>query len=312
LQRMESGELKPLRHTIYPLSESKRVFEQMQKAQHIGKLVLAPAVFSGAAVTDAGSYLITGGLGGLGLATAQWLVGQGVRHVVLNGRSAPTQPAEVVIAELRAAGAEVEVMLGDVADANTVEHILQQIETELPPLKGVFHSVGVLRDAAVLNQDWESFAAVLRPKVLGAWHLDRLTANLDLDLFVLYSSSAGLLGNRGQANHAAANVFLDQLAWDRRRRGLPAQTINWGAWSQIGAAAQHQGRMERQLAQAGLGWIEPARGIESLARILADGATQVGVMPVDWARFVQQTTTGMSPFISELVTTVIHPRRIGG
>ena len=114
--------------------------------------------------------------------------------------------------------------------------MLARIDGDLPPLGGVIHSVGVLADAALGNQSWETFERVLWPKMLGAWHLHRATEHRELDLFLLFSSIVGTMGNAGQANHAAANAFLDQLAAHRRARGLPGQAIAWGAWSGLGEA----------------------------------------------------------------------------
>ena len=115
----------------------------------------------------------------------------------------------------------IEVEIADVTDTAALDAMLDRMDGSLPPLAGVIHSVGVLSDAALGNQDWESFETVLWPKMLGAWHLHRATVDRDLDMFVLFSSVAGVLGNPGQANHAAANAFLDQLAVHRRALGLP-------------------------------------------------------------------------------------------
>ena len=119
------------------------------------------------------------------------------------------------------------VELADMIDAAAVDAMLGRISETLPPLAGVIHSVGVLSDAALTNQTWASFEQVLWPKVLGAWQLHRATEDLDLDLFVLFSSVAGVMGNPGQGNHAAANAFLDVLAAHRRSRGLAGQSIAW-------------------------------------------------------------------------------------
>ena len=229
------------------------------------------------------SYLVTGGLGGLGLEVAGWLAEAGAGAIVLNGRRAPDPGAEAVVADLRARGAEVRVEVVDVTDGSAVEDLLRRMDADLPPLGGVIHSVGVLADAALVNQDWERFEEVLRPKVLGAWRLHRATLGRDLDLFVLFSSLAGVLGSPGQANHAAANAFLDQLALHRRALGLPGQAIAWGAWSQVGEAEAQRGRIEGRLAAAGEGWITPQRGLRALDRVVGrDAGTQV-VADVDWS-----------------------------
>ena len=165
----------------------------------------------------------------------------------------------MAIEELRQRGARVEIELADVTDTAATDAMLERIDANLPPLAGVIHSVGVLSDAALTNQEWRSFQQVLRPKITGAWHLHRATMHRDLDLFVLFSSRVGVMGNPGQANHAAANAFLDQLAGHRRALGLPGQAIAWGAWSEIGEAAEQRERIERRRSALGGRWFTPDR-----------------------------------------------------
>ena len=132
----------------------------------------------------------------------------------------------------------VQVALADVTEGAAIDAMLSRIDATLPPLGGVIHSVGVLSDGALTNQTWEKFEEVLGPNVPGAWHLHRATRDRDLDMFILFSSVAGVMGNPGQANHSAANAFLDQLAGHRRALGLAGQPIAWGAWSGIGEAEE--------------------------------------------------------------------------
>ena len=185
-----------------------------------------------------GTYLITGGLGVLGLHAARTLAAGGATHLALLGRRAPSEPAEQAITELREAGVAVTVFAGDVADAELVETVVADIRATMGPLRGVIHAAGVLDDGTLRNLDWPRFEAVLRPKVAGAWNLHRATLADPLDVFVLYSSAAALLGASGQANYVAANAFLDALAHHRRAIGRPALSINWGAWDEAGMAAR--------------------------------------------------------------------------
>ncbi len=229
------------------------------------------------------SYLITGGLGGIGLEVARWLAETGAGCIVLNGRRPPDTAAEELISGLRESGAEVRIEIADVTDEQAVAGMLGRIDAELPPLAGVIHSVGALADAALTNQDWERFERVLGPKVLGAWRLHRATLGRELDLFVLFSSLAGVLGNPGQINYAAANSFLDQLARHRRALGLPGQAIAWGAWSGIGEAEEQRERIAPRLADSGEEWMAPEQGIRMLARLVReDVGTSVAAF-VDWS-----------------------------
>ena len=230
------------------------------------------------------SYLVTGGFGGIGLRVAGWLAERGAGAIVLNRRRAVDAEAEGALASLRERGAEVRAEIGDVTDGETVEALLSRVDRELPPLGGVIHSVGVLSDGAVENLDWGRFEKVLWPKVLGAWRLHRATLDRDLDLFVLFSSVAGVLGNPGQANYAAANAFLDQLARHRRGLGLPGQAIAWGGWSESGMAEAGRERMGDRMGEAGVGWLRPEQGLEALMRLVgADVGASVAVA-ADWSR----------------------------
>lgn len=235
-----------------------------------------------------GTYLITGGLGGLGLKLAGWMVERGARHLVLVGRSGASASAREVVAGLEAAGAKVRVINADVAAREQVAGALAEIASEMPPLKGVVHAAGVLGDSLLRHQDQERFARVLAPKVLGAWHLHSLTADSTLDFFVLFSSMSSVLGSIGQANYAAGNAFLDALAHYRRSLGQQGLSINWGPWAEVGMAASRDADFARQ----GIRSMQPEEGFRVLEQLLLENVTQVSVFPVRWPEF----TKTYSPF----------------
>jgi acyl transferase domain-containing protein/acyl-CoA synthetase (AMP-forming)/AMP-acid ligase II/acyl carrier protein len=245
------------------------------------------------------TYLITGGLGGLGLQLAGWMVARGARSLVLTSRSGAGAAAEPAVAALRDAGAHVVAARADVTDAAQLAAVIADIDQGLPPLRGVVHAAGVLDDGIALQLDRARLWSVLAPKLLGAWHLHTLTAARKLDFFALFSSAAPLLGSPGQANYAAANAFLDALAAHRRARNLPAVSINWGPWAGAGMAAR-DGRAGR-LAQSGIAPIDPAAGLELFGRLLAAPRPQVGVLPVDWTAWRRLAPGGrMSAFLAPL------------
>src|SRR6185312_7981311 len=154
-------------------------------------------------------------------------------------------------------------------------------------------------DASLLQQNRERFRKVFAAKVQGATLLDKLTRFDALDWFVLFASVAGVLGSPGQSNHSAANAFLDVLAHERRHRGLPALSIDWGAWTQIGAAAD-RGIVDRLAAQ-GIGAITPSQGLVALRRLMEANATQAAVLPIDWQRYLQKADrNAIPPFLSEV------------
>jgi acyl transferase domain-containing protein/acyl carrier protein len=227
-------------------------------------------------------YVVTGGLGGLGMLTAGWVVDQGGRHLALLSRRNPAEAGADDarrVAVWRAAGVEVLLRQCDVSDAGALAAVLAEARASAP-IGGVFHAAGALADGLLTRQDWSRFRAALPGKMLGAAHLDSLTAADPLDCFVLYSSTASVLGSPAQGNYAAANAFLDALAWSRRGAGRPAISLNWGAWSGIGLAAG-RGVTTRARA-AGLGVLEPDEALRVLDRMLRAGAVQVTVSPVQW------------------------------
>jgi acyl transferase domain-containing protein/acyl-CoA synthetase (AMP-forming)/AMP-acid ligase II/acyl carrier protein len=228
-----------------------------------------------------GLYLVTGGLGALGLAVARWLVDRGARRLLLIGRSGAASDAQrAAVDALSAAGAEVRVAAVDVADAAALADALAAA-SPLGPLRGVVHAAGVVDDATLVHQTRARFDAVLAPKVAGAWNLHRLTRACELDFFVLFSSASEVLGVPGQASYAAGNAFLDGLARHRRAVHLPALCIAWGPWAEIGVAAERERRGER-LAARGVSNMPPGQALEALGRLMAARATSAAVLAVDW------------------------------
>ncbi|PZN81691.1 MAG: short-chain dehydrogenase [Candidatus Methylumidiphilus alinenensis] len=247
------------------------------------------------AVCADATYLITGGLGALGLQVAEWLIGQGARHLVLTGRSGLEGRREVIEPLLR--DADIQVRKADMANAEDVGMLLEEINATMPPLRGIIHAAGVLDDGILLQQTWAQFQRVMAPKVAGSWNLYRQTCLLALDFFVLFSSGASLLGSAGQGSYAAANAFMDGLAAYGRRQGVPAVSICWGSWANSGMGVRGNSQGERLL--------EPVMGMRILQRVLSALATRsiaacVGVIDMDWPAFADALQTS-SPFLSMLV-----------
>jgi myxalamid-type polyketide synthase MxaD len=257
------------------------------------------------------SYLITGGFTGLGLATAQWMVERGARRLLLLGRSPlpprlawgdlpadhPAASRVAAVRELERLGAAVHPFAVDVADEAEMRRLFAEHRSAgLPPLRGVVHAAGVLSDQLLLKADDATFAAALRPKLHGAWLLHRLTADLELDFFVLYSSMTAVLGQLGQANYAAGNAFLDALAHyrrARRARGLPALAVNWGPWGEVGLFARLH--LAEKAGLAGVRDLSRDLGLAILDRLLAPGApAQAAAIDADWRSARPQ------PFLAEL------------
>ncbi|MFI1105659.1 type I polyketide synthase [Streptomyces melanogenes] len=234
-----------------------------------------PAATAPDLVRPDGSYLITGGLGGLGLLTARRLAERGAHALVLVGRTAPGPDTQRDLDLLRAAtGTAIEIITGDIADPGTVHACLDSAATT-GTLRGIVHAAGVVEDATLARLDNTLLDRVWHGKAQGAWELHQATLEAELDFFVVYSSVASLLGSPGQGAYAAANAYLDALVAHRLAEGLPATGIHWGAWSQVGRG-QH-------LAERGFVMINPEDGMDALERILAEGLHQIAYSPIDAA-----------------------------
>ncbi|MGP3974371.1 type I polyketide synthase [Streptomyces sp. 8N114] len=255
--------------------------------RHAARLVRSSVdAAPGQATMGDGTYLITGGLGGLGLGLAGWLAEHGARHLVLVGRRGLSPEAEQRIDEIRAGGAEVVVATADVTCRDELAGVLTDIEARMPPLRGVVHAAMVLDDSTVLRMNAEQYDRVMAPKVQGAWNLHALTENRKLDFFLLYSSAAVLLGSPGQANYTAANAFLGALARHRRALGAPALCVDWGLYSQAGIMAARDAD-EQRLAYRGVGTITPEEGTEVLGRLLLGTIGQIAAVKLNLRQWLE-------------------------
>ncbi|WP_406277451.1 SDR family NAD(P)-dependent oxidoreductase [Nocardia sp. NBC_00881] len=287
--------------TGWDLRQVPEAFRYLSQARHIGKNVLTIP----APLRPEGTVLVTGGTGGLGAVTARHLVtAHGVRRLVLASRRGWAAPGITELtAELTGLGAQVDVVACDVADRAALDELLAGIPTEYP-LTGVVHTAGVLADGLLADMTPEQFATVLRPKVDAAWNLHEATKDQDLSIFVLYSSIAGTLGNPGQANYAAANVFLDALAHHRHRAGLPATSVAWGPWR--GTSGMTSTITEADFARMrreGLIPLDENDGMSLLDSALTVGVPMTAGVRLDVAALTTQAASGSLPrALSSLVT----------
>ncbi|AFY78333.1 polyketide synthase family protein [Pleurocapsa sp. PCC 7327] len=308
MQQFQAGSLKPLLYKVFSHDRVVDAFRYMQQAKHIGKIVVS----QNSQIRNDSAYLITGGLSGIGLQVARWMVDRGARNLVLVGRSGASQAARETISQLEKAGARVDVVQADASNPEDVAQIIafyQKIQSKIRrspgsgsgsvrrlrqnrkskiQLRGIIHAAGILDDGVLIQQSWERFQQVMAPKVQGAWNLHLATQNYPLDFFVMFSSAASVVGCAGQGNYCAANAFLDVLAHYRRSLGLPGLSINWGSWSSVGMAARLADRDRDRLVQQGITAIQPEQGLQILEELLARDITQIGVLPIDWSAFLKQ------------------------
>jgi NAD(P)-dependent dehydrogenase (short-subunit alcohol dehydrogenase family)/acyl carrier protein len=240
---------------------------------------------TGLQLSPAASYLVTGGRGGFGLATAEWLVRKGARSLALLGRSETTSPdVAAALERLRQDGAAIHEFVIDVADANQVAELLRRMQREMPPLRGIIHCAAVIQDSSLVNMTEANFHEVLRPKIAGAWNLHHHTLDRELDFFIMYSSATTLFGNEGQANYVAANLYLEALADYRRGLGLPALAVAWGAIGDVGHLARNA-TVARMLGERlGVKTLAPARALDRLEQAIRSETSYVAFAEMSWSR----------------------------
>jgi acyl transferase domain-containing protein/surfactin synthase thioesterase subunit/acyl carrier protein len=255
------------------------------------RLVRAPLPARTHAELDAkGTYLITGGLGALGIETARWLVsGRGVKHLVLVSRRGDQNPSAGLVAnELAALGTEVRIVSADITKESDVRRLLEQIAESPSVLRGIFHCAGLLDDGILLQMSWEKLWRVMAPKVIGGWLLSELSRACNLECFVVFSSILSLTGSAGQSNYSAANAFLDALVVRRRAEGLPALALNFGPWAETGLATV-SGEKGRQIWRArGTEYISSTLGVEALDAVLGSDFSHAVITVTKWPVFLQQ------------------------
>jgi len=267
----------------------------------------APSTAVTPVMADTNSYLITGGLGALGLQVAEHLVATGARYLILTSRRGLTAdlPGAALVQErlrtLQAKGAVIHVEAADVSQPADVARLLAACQA-LAPLRGIVHTAGVLADALVQQQSLAHLAQVMAPKVQGTWLLHTMTHDLLLDFFVGFSSVAALLGSPGQSNYAAANGFMDALLQQRAAAGLPGLTINWGPWSDVGMAAALVQQQPLAPRRDGFRPMAPDQAAPLVSYLIEQKVSQVGVFDLDQQTLGQHQSFAM-PRFAELRAT---------
>ncbi|HET9958486.1 MAG TPA: SDR family NAD(P)-dependent oxidoreductase, partial [Polyangiaceae bacterium] len=294
-ERFERKQLVPMEVETFSWSDASQALARLVVTNQVGWMGLnfeteAPLLAGGleaSVIRAEGTYLVTGGLGGLGLAVMHWLAAEGARSIVLVGRSEPSLEARLAMEAVRGLGVSVTVVAADVSNSADVARVLRIIEAELPPLRGILHAAGVLDDGMIAHQSDARLLKVLAPKVQGAWNLHQQTLHLELELFVLFSSIASVVGWAGQSNYAAGNAFMDGLAQYRRIQGLKALSVNWGPWGGAGMAANLDERSAQRMREAGLSPLAADAALTAMRRLLSAQVPQAGVFEIDWASLFQ-------------------------
>lgn len=298
--------LTPLPYRVFSATRVVAAFRVMQQAQHIGKIVVTPTELpavhadsdpaSGPGLDGSCTWLVTGGLNGLGLATARHLAKRGIKHLVLAGRRGASTPgAGRILQEFSAMGVNARAEACNTADADAVRELVARIAETMPPLRGVVHAAAVFDDRFLAKLDKQSLENVLAPKLSGAWHLHEATLDLPLTHFVLYSSISVALGNSGQGNYVAANAGLEGLTRLRISMGLPALCIAWGPVGDVGYLTRHES-VKKGLAQhLGRAPLTSAEVMKSLDGELSGNGLRI-FANVDWKTIVRTLPGGTSRF----------------
>ncbi|MFM9607115.1 SDR family NAD(P)-dependent oxidoreductase [Streptomyces niveiscabiei] len=309
----------PVLHTTFSAAQVQRAVHTLQHSRHVGKIVVdlgtPPPVERAtepAPLDPAGTYLVVGGLSGLGAETVHWLVEHGVRRLALVGRRGALTPgAAELLADLADHGVHVVVHAVDVTDAQALRGILKEADAEGHPVRGVVHSAMHTDDGPLKELTEDRIRAVLAPKFLGVTLLDELTGRTPLDLFVGYSSISAVIGNLGQSAYCAGNLYIEALMRRRRQSGRPGLAVAWGVIGETGFTARDQ-RLSDRLSDIGIRPMAPSEACVSLGELLATERENAVVGHFDWPRMRQVMPTTNTPLFTEGVAWATQESEMGG
>jgi acyl carrier protein len=315
------GSLRPMPYRNFPAARIEDAFRYMQQSRQIGKVVVSFDHVDTAdfieqieplhvqdeelACDEKASYLITGGLSGFGLKTAAWLVDKGARSLVLVSRSASvSDQSRQIMEDLKEKGAQIFTRACDVSDKTALAKLISEIQRDISPLKGVVHAAMVLEDGLLRNMTQQQLQTVMAPKIKGAWNLHKLTENLSLDFFVMYSSATTYVGNPGQANYVAANSYLESLASYRQSNNLPASYAAWGAISDVGFLARNEETKEALQSRLGGHALNSDQALKMLEKIILSDKVGAAVIDLDWGVIQRVMPSASSAKYEELQRSV--------
>lgn len=297
MEKFDEGTYQPPHVTVFDSEQVVDAFRYMSRRQNIGKIVVSSAsvetveeepeekIQMEAMVHSDHTYLVTGGLGGLGRKVASWLAKHGAGAIVLTSRR---EPSEEIQEEMRRWSSQFPAtqfvaMPGDVSDANSLQQLLAKIDKELPPLRGVIHAAGAVENQFMTEMDKETYERNTKAKIEGGWNLHTATLNRELDFMVLFSSVSTIVGTIQQSAYGAANAFLDGLAHYRRSQNLPVTAINWGPWADVGMAAESGNDLDSRgnLALP----VQPS--LDLMGELICSDTRQATVMIVQWPKFIR-------------------------
>lgn len=308
------GILHPLPYSLFDAENIVDAFRYMQQARQIGKIVVtydngisnvhypAAPVTSGLTLSGNASYLVTGGLRGFGLKTAQWLADKGARHLILISRSgAASDEAQQAIQQLQEQGVQVHAAACDITDKQALSAVFAEVSRTMPPLQGIVHAATVIDDGLVRHSNAAQIRNVLGPKMLGALYLHELTQDNALDFFVVFSSATTLFGNPGQSNYVAGNLFMENLISYRLSQGQAGTCVRWGAIDDVGFLARNEKIKDALQNRMGGTALHSTIALSVLEDMLLANKSGLGVMETDWKVMSRFLPSMGSPKFSEVV-----------
>ena len=296
MAKFEDGSYEPPNLTVFDAEQIGDAFRFMSQRRNIGKIAVTmpemdadevdvSADSAAETIHGEASYLVTGGLGGLGRRITRWLADQGARSIVLTSRRQPSAEVADELQQLRDQypGLRITPMSTDVADLASLQSVITRINDELPPLRGVIHAAGVVRQSFIVETDREVYDTVAASKIRGGWNMHLATKHLPLDFFVVFSSVSTIVGTLQQSAYGAANAFLDGLTHHRRSIGLPATSINWGPWAEVGMAAESGSDLDSR----GMKSLPATESLDLMLQMVRQDITQATVMITDWPQYIR-------------------------
>lgn len=289
MAKFYEGIYTPIPHASYPLTNVKEALHFLQKAQHIGKVVVESPPIWQEHIKEGRSYLITGGLGGIGLTMAEWLIDKGANKLILLGRHGPDQEAASKIQTWRAKGVNIVVRSVDISKSKEVAAFFKEFsEAERKELAGVIHAAGILKVDMFIKSTWDFFIESFNTKVFGSLFIhDALIAHkITLDFLMHFSSASSMIGVQGQAGYCAANSFLDSFGQYELHRGIPTITLNWAIWKEVGMGAVY----EKRHAASGFHSIDNMTAISEIELALEQQLNHFAVMDLDTNVYLEKMT----------------------
>ena len=322
MQLFDNGSLRPMPYRSFPATRIEDAFRYMQQSRQIGKVVVS--FENGNAISQKkiqslpiqdkelvcranGSYLVTGGLSGFGLKSAAWLSEKGAETLILISRSGKvSEDSRYIIEDIKSKGVNVFTRACDVTDKKSLANLIIEVERDIAPVKGLIHAAMVLDDVLIRNMTQKQLIKVMQPKINGAWNLHEVTANIDLDFFVLYSSATTFVGNPGQANYVAANSYMEALVNYRISKSLPACYAAWGAISDVGYLARNEETKEALQSRLGGEALNSDQALKMLEKIILNNKAGAAVIDLDWSVIQRVMPAANAPKYEELQRNVKH------